>query len=106
MKEERKEILRLIKEAQDAGARQTKACEIVGISEKTLQRWSQEGNQQDGRLEAKHKPANKLTESERERMITIANAPEYTDLPLSKIVPKLADKGIYIASESSTTYSK
>ena len=101
MKEERKEIIGLIQEAQDSGATQSKACEIVGISAKTLQRWSLADNEEDGRLEAKHEPANKLTESERERMITIANAPEYRDLPPNKIVPKLADEGIYIASEAS-----
>ena len=42
-----------------------------------------------------------LTEQERDHMIQIANEPEYADLPSNKIVPKLADKGIYIASESS-----
>jgi transposase InsO family protein len=101
MKEEREEISLLIKEAQEAGARQSEACEIVGISAKTLQRWSQMDNEQDGRLEAKHKPANKLTEQERESMITLANSPEYADLSSCKMVPKLADNGIYIASESS-----
>lgn len=101
MIKERKEISLLIKEAQEAGARQSKACEIVGISEKTLQRWNQGDNEQDGRLDAKHTPKNKLTEQERDRMIQIANEPEYADLPSNKIVPKLADKGIYIASESS-----
>jgi len=101
MKEEREEISVLIKEAQDAGARQSEACEMVGISAKTLQRWSQIDNEQDGRLEAKHEPANKLTEQEREQMISLANSPEYADLPSNKMVPKLADNGIYIASESS-----
>jgi len=101
MKKERKEIIALIEEAQDAGARQSKACNMIGISAKTLQRWSQADNKEDGRLEAKHEPANKLTASEREQMLAIANAPEHTDLPPNKIVPKLADEGIYIASESS-----
>jgi len=101
MKEEREEISVLIKEAQDAGARQSKACEIIGISEKTLQRWNQKDNEQDGRLEAKHAPANQLTEQERDQMIELASTPEFADLPSNKIVPKLADKGIYIASESS-----
>jgi len=101
MKEERKEIIALIKEAQTAGANQSKACEIIGISAKTLQRWSKVNNEEDGRLEAKHAPTNKLTASERENMIATANSLEYADLPPSKMVPKLADKGIYIASESS-----
>ena len=101
MEKERKEITGLIKEAQDAGARQSKACEIIEISPKTLQRWNRPDNVQDGRLDAKHAPINKLTDVECQRIINVANAPEYADLPPNKIVPKLADKGIYIASESS-----
>ncbi len=88
MKEERKEIKVLIKEAVDAGAKQSKACEIVGISEKTLHRWSQADNEQDGRLEAKHKPVNKLTEQECEQILDITNSSEYADMPSHKIVPK------------------
>jgi transposase len=101
MKEERVEISVLIKAAQKAGARQSKACEIIGISEKTLQRWNQIDNEQDSRIDAKHKPANKLTEEERDQIIDLASTPEFADLPSNKIVPKLADQGIYIASESS-----
>ena len=56
---------------------------------------------QDGRLEAEHEPSNKLTTLERQRIIAIANEPAYADLAPNKIVPNLADKGIYIASESS-----
>ncbi len=101
MKKERIEIIALIEEAQEAGARQSKACEIIGISPKTLQRWSRPDNGQDGRLEARHEPVSKLTELERQRIIDVSNEPDYTDLPTNKIVPQLADKGIYIASESS-----
>ncbi len=101
MKEDRKDIINLIEEATNAGARQSKACEIIGLSPKTIQRWSQPDNKQDGRIDALHEPANKLTEAECQRLIATANDPEYADLPPSKIVPKLADKGIYIASESS-----
>lgn len=100
MKGEREQIISLINEAQASGARQSKACEIVGISAKTLQRWNQPDNVQDARLEAWHEPANKLSEMERQRLIKIANEPGYADLPPSKIVPRLADEGCYIASES------
>lgn len=100
MSKERCEIVSLINEARKAGARQSKACEVVGITAKTFQRWSQPDNQQDGRLDARHEPANKLTELERKRLIKIANEPAYADLSPSKIVPKLADQGIYVASES------
>jgi len=101
MKEERKEIIALIEEAQQAGARQSEACDCLGVTAKTIQRWKQADNEQDGRIEAKHVPANKLTELERQRMIALANESENADLPMNKLVPKLADKGIYIASESS-----
>lgn len=101
MSAERHHIIELITEARASGARQSQACEVIGISAKTFQRWNQPDNQQDGRLEAKHEPANKLSEVERQRIIKVANEPEYAALPPSKIVPMLADKGLYIASESS-----
>ena len=101
MRAEREVIIKLIKEARESGARQSRACETIGISAKTFQRWSLSENVRDGRLDAIHEPTNKLTELERQRIIKVANEPEYADLPPNKIVPKLADKGIYIASESS-----
>ena len=36
--DERKDILGLLSEAQISGARQAKACEIIGINAKTIQR--------------------------------------------------------------------
>ena len=96
----RAEVMALIEEAQNSGARQSSACEIIGISPKTLQRWSQSENLQDGRIDAKQQPSNKLTELEYQRVLKVANQEEYANLPPSKIVPKLADNGVYIASES------
>lgn len=100
MSAEREEIIKLINAARASGARQSKACEIIGLSAKTFQRWNRSDNVQDGRLDARHTPANKLTELERQRLVKVANEPEYAALPPNKIVPKLADKGIYIASEA------
>lgn len=73
---------------------------MSGISGKTLQRWMKPNNHHDGRIDAVHVPKNKLTELERQRLINVANSPEFSSLPPSKIVPKLADKGQYLASES------
>jgi len=101
MTAERDNLINLVNNAQASGARQSKACEAAGISAKTIQRWHRPGNVQDGRLEAEHEPSNKLTTRERQRIIAIANEPAYADLAPNKIVPNLADKGIYIASESS-----
>ena len=101
MSADRQAIITGVNEARQAGARQSAACEIIGISAKTLQRWEQPDNAQDGRLDALHEPSTKFTHSEREQIINVANEPDYAALSPSKIVPKLADEGLYIASESS-----
>lgn len=46
-------------------------------------------------------PRNKLSDAERHRIISVSNQVPYASLPPSQIVPKLADLGEYIASESS-----
>ena len=101
MTNERIEIIELVTKSCDSGARQSKACEIIGIASKTFQRWCRADNQQDGRIEPSHVPANKLTELERQLIISTANEEKYSALSPSKIVPLLADEGRYIASESS-----
>lgn len=57
-----------------------------------------DGRQQAG---AQREPANKLCEQERRQILDIANAPEFAPMAPSQIVPVLADRGLYIASESS-----
>lgn len=100
MKPERDHIIRLVSQAQSDGVRQSKACEVFDISAKTLQRWNHLEAKDDGRLKPDHKPKSTLTELERQRILAVCNKPEYADLPPNKIVPKLADTGVYIASES------
>jgi transposase InsO family protein len=41
-----------------------------------------------------------LSAKEREQVLKVADSPEYRDLPPKQIVPKLADAGTYVASES------
>lgn len=95
-------IIKLVEEAVTSGASQQKACEEIGISARTLQRWCKAGAPQaDQRPVAKRpEPANKLTKEERKEILEIIHQPEYQSLPPSQIVPKLADQGTYIASES------
>jgi len=52
-------------------------------------------------LAKRPEPKNKLSAAERAQVIDISNQPEYASLPPSQIVPKLADQGEYVASESS-----
>lgn len=101
MREDREKITGFIEEAVRSGATRAKACEIFGISARTLQRWSKPDNVHDGRIDARHEPSNKLTGEEREEIVKVANSPGYSDMPPCRIVPLLADSGRYIASESS-----
>ena len=45
-------------------------------------------------------PMNKLSPGERKAIVDVCLQSEYVDLPPSKIVPKLADQGTYLGSES------
>ncbi len=92
--------MELISEAQQAGARLTKVCEVMGVDVRTIQRWRAQGLGDDMRMGPKTRPANQLCQTERKKILTTVNQPEYRDLPVSQIVPRLADKGVYIASES------
>lgn len=94
----------LISEAVASGARQAEACKVIGISERTLQRWRPTGKEQlkADRRPTAHRPlpGNQLTRGERQQVLDICNQPEFASLSPSQIVPKLADQGMYLASES------
>ena len=93
----------LIEGAVTAGARRAKACTEVEISERTLRRWTKGGQvHADQRpLAQRPQPRNKLSDEERAAVLSICNSAEFASLPPSQIVPKLADQGQYLVSESS-----
>ena len=92
----------LVEEAVDAGARWERAVQTLGLTVRTLQRWSGQGaDSDDQRCGPRTSPANKLSSAERRRLLAVANTPEYRDLSPQQIVPRLADEqGLYLASES------
>ena len=56
----------------------------------------------DGRaMTGRPSPGNKLSEAERQQILEVANCAEFASLPPSRIAPSLADRGVYLASESS-----
>lgn len=97
---QRQHIMRLIDEALGAGARQDRACEVIGLSPRTLQRWQADRNRGDRRPQRVQYPHNRFSDLERQRILSVLNSEEYGHLPPSQIVPRLADKGQYVASES------
>ena len=91
--------IELVNEAVIAGARRETACEVVGLSVRTLERWR--GNHVDDmRRGPKTAPANKLTAEERATVLRVVNSPDYRDRSPNQIVPLLADEKLYVASES------
>lgn len=93
-------ILEFIDETVAAGARESKAATILGLSGRTVQRWRRAGVTEDRRRGPNTVPSNKLSKAERRRLLATVNASEFRDLSPKQIVPKLASLGEYVASES------
>jgi transposase InsO family protein len=102
--EDRQTLVAEIASACAAGARLAPACGLAGIDLRTFQRWRADDGQirADRRPEAARlRPAHALSEAERARILALANSPRFASTPPARIVPALADEGIYVASEAS-----
>jgi transposase InsO family protein len=102
--EDRRSLAQDIQVAHQAGARLRLACDVAGIDARTLQRWRAGDGlaRGDGRPQAVHPtPGHALSTAEREQILRVANEPRFADMPPARIVPALADEGVYLASESS-----
>jgi len=91
-----------VDEALTSGARLCAICALLVLSARTIARWRRLGPDggQDMRRGPKTRPTNALSPEERAAPVATANLPEYRELSPRQIVPKLADKGLYLASES------
>jgi transposase InsO family protein len=100
---DRRKTVKLIDKARSDGARLACACRVAGICVRTYQRWTGGADvKADARPTARRPvPSNKLTQTERARILDICHQREYASLPPAQIVPRLADKQQYVASESS-----
>jgi putative transposase len=114
---QRQSLLDLVGQACKDGARLHLACAVVGLAARTVQRWLIAQRDAAGQCSAGQNalhvgdrrtpekrihncPPNKLSEVERRAAMAVLNSDEYKDLPPSQIVPRLADQGVYVASES------
>ena len=98
---ERQQVIDLVDEAAASGARLKPTAQILGLTSRTIQRWRHPEAEEDGRRGPLTTPANKLTPAERQQVLSVANSPKYRELSPKQIVPRLADEGLYVASESS-----
>lgn len=83
------------------GAPRTQVYLRLGITQRTLQRWKLKPV--DGRRGPLTSPANKLTQLERALIISTANNAEFRDVSPKQMVPRLADRGVYLGSESTVS---
>ena len=98
----RQHYLEIIEEAVASGARKTQACKVAEISVRTIQRWGtlSEVTPDKRPLTVRPVPKNKLSADERKNVLAVCNTEEFSSMPPCQIVPELADRGEYIASES------
>lgn len=99
-KYERQQILKLIDKAALMGCRREIACQDLGLSPRTVERWKKAGALVDKRTTRSYTPKNKLTEKERAKILKVVNSSEFRDLSPHQIVPILLDRKTYYASES------
>ncbi|SDE45302.1 Transposase InsO and inactivated derivatives [Belnapia rosea] len=102
--EDRQTLMAEITAASAAGARLAPACALAGIDLRTFQRWRGENGQvrADRRPDAiRPRPSQALSEVERAQIVELANQPRFASTPPARIVPVLADEGVYVASEAS-----
>jgi putative transposase len=93
-------ILATIDEAQQAGARLQVACQMIGVSARTIQRWKRHPEVDDRRCGPRYRPGNALSAREETEGLALMVSAEYGHLSPKQLVPRLADEGRYLASES------
>jgi putative transposase len=91
--------LALVDEAIASGSRLESACKELGLDVRTVQRWRRHPDGDDQRRGPHSRPGNALTDKEQKDLLGLLNAPEFADLCPNQVVPKLADMGMYKASE-------
>jgi putative transposase len=84
-----------------AGSTLEGAANEVGVDARTVQRWKKRPDGGDRRCGPRSKPNNALSRAEKEKILAVANRAEFRDKSPHQIVAILADRGIYMASQSS-----
>jgi putative transposase len=100
---DRHKIVAEVLEAVKAGASKKNACETIDLNIRTFQRWLYCSHvQSDQRhITDRPEPKNKFSSSEYQVIVDYCNSAEYASSPPCQMVPSLAEKDVYIGSESS-----
>ena len=96
---DRRQAIKDIDATVSSGANLRSCCKVLKISVRTYRRW-QKNSTGDRRMGPKTTPANKLSERERDEVVSVCTSEKYRDKSPAQIVPLLADEGRYLASES------
>src|SRR5688572_18395350 len=75
-----------------------RACDLLGVSRAT--RYRRRRPAKCGPPAPRPAPPNKLTEQERQRVLTVLRSPEYCDLAPAQVWARLLDDGVYLCSIS------
>lgn len=101
---DRQHAVELIQQARRHGARLETACQVLGLTARTHQRWTRDGAlREDQRpLADRPVPHHALTAAEQQDILDVCHRPAFADLPPDQIVVRLLDdEHRYLASVSS-----
>jgi len=96
---DRRKVLELAETAVSREVAETSAAQALGVSQRTLRRWKQTPGGDRRPHAARPRPAHALEPEEEERIVEVCGSPEFASKPPGEIVPALADRGEYVASE-------
>jgi hypothetical protein len=86
-------IVAALHAVQMAGARLGAACQVIGVSARTIQRWKRLPGGDDRRCGPRHRPGNALSVREETEVLALMTSAAYRHLSPKQLVPALADAG-------------
>jgi transposase len=78
--------LNAIDQATAGGARLAQACQIVGISARTIERWRDNPEGEDARHGPHHRPHNALSCVEESQVLSVLTSSRYAELSPKQLV--------------------
>jgi len=89
-------MLELIAEAQASGARLRPACQVLGLSARTIERWRLDPETGDRRDGPHARASNALSPAEEAQVVIVLTSSRYAGVSPKQLVPQLADEGPYL----------